>query len=523
VLTTSGLAGYSPLEDKAADTPGRAQLESSPIAGAAVLIDGQSKYLLGLYLDILEDPTKALTIGEVSSAAYASKFIPSQVEVPNYGYTESAYWVRLRFDNQTKQTMEWLLEDGYANTQYADLYLPSTNGNGFEVRQTGSLRPVSTRDIPYPNIIFSLNIPPQSQPIFYLRFQSGASMTLPLTLWTKDAFIVNSAHSMMLHWLLFGGFLALLVYHLFLLFTVRELIYVYFAIMIASMLAMLLEYTGYLSVYILPSLYNLKPYYIPVIISVMYISIIIFSDAFLELNSRIPELHWANLFMVAVWAGILILTPFVSYLEIARLATPWMLVTIGLTWVIGIAAWKKGAPPTRFFMFAWLGMAASLFLWVLVRLAFIPSTAFTENLFEVGFIVMAVSWSIALADRINLLKAETERANQSIQQSQHELAQILDGVPLGIVVYGLDQTPRYVNQRAIDILSNPDRGIQPTVQAQRTLAEALDYFSFHISGTKEKYPLDKLPIYSALKGQFASVDDVEADLVVFERFDRRGE
>jgi 6,7-dimethyl-8-ribityllumazine synthase len=33
VLTTSGLAGYSPLEDKAADTPGRAQLKVPLLQG----------------------------------------------------------------------------------------------------------------------------------------------------------------------------------------------------------------------------------------------------------------------------------------------------------------------------------------------------------------------------------------------------------------------------------------------------------------------------------------------------------
>jgi hypothetical protein len=346
-FTTSRAGGLSPLATNELIAPRVIQGSVSSAPGGISLIDEQTQYPLGLGMDILEDPDGKLTIEEVSSPAFDTQFASNQVAVPNYGYTESVYWVRLTFDNQTMQTHEWLLEDGFANTHYVDLYIPLTDGNGFEVRQTGALRPVSW-DIPYPTYFSEYTT--QSHDL-YLRFQSGSSMTIPLTLWTKDAFIVKSGHSLILHWLLFGGFLALLVYHLFLLYSVREIIYLYFVVMITAMLTMLLEYTGYLSVYIIPSLYSLKSYFIPVIVSVMYISIILFSDKFLELKTRIPELHWANLFMLAVWVGLLILTPFISYLEISRLMTPWQLITIGLTWVIGIAAWRKGAPPTRFFMF----------------------------------------------------------------------------------------------------------------------------------------------------------------------------
>jgi PAS domain-containing protein len=86
------------------------------------------------------------------------------------------------------------------------------------------------------------------------------------------------------------------------------------------------------------------------------------------------------------------------------------------------------------------------------------------------------------------LKANTEKANQELQNSQRELSQILDGVPLGIVVYGKDQNPRYVNKRALEILSNPERGSQLDVKFRRTLAQAIDHFALHVAGTNVKYP-----------------------------------
>jgi len=186
----------------------RTQSSNPPTPEPLILTGTQGEYPLGLHLEILEDPSGELTIAEVSSPEIDSQFTPSQVEVPNYGFSDSAYWVRVRLDNETLQIDEWLLELGFANMHYVDLYTPLPDGEGFSVKQTGALRPVSTRDLLYPHIVFDLSVPTQSQQTVYLRFQSGASMTLGLTLWTKDAFWVQSQWVQMLNWLFFGALIA---------------------------------------------------------------------------------------------------------------------------------------------------------------------------------------------------------------------------------------------------------------------------------------------------------------------------
>jgi hypothetical protein len=62
-----------------------------------------------LYLEILEDPTRQLTIEEVMSPDYESQFVASTEEVPHFGYTTSAIWVRFRVRNEARQTSQWLL------------------------------------------------------------------------------------------------------------------------------------------------------------------------------------------------------------------------------------------------------------------------------------------------------------------------------------------------------------------------------------------------------------------------------
>ena len=58
----------------------------------------------------------------------------------------------------------------------------------------------------------------------------------------------------MLYWLYFGIIIALLIYHLFLLFTIRERAYLFFVILLTSLLIEELSYNSYLETYLLPSI-----------------------------------------------------------------------------------------------------------------------------------------------------------------------------------------------------------------------------------------------------------------------------
>ena len=505
----NGFPGNAPIK---LFTPVSAQSEDPPTSKPLILTDEKAEYPLGLYLEILEDPGGELTIDDVSSPEFDQKFIPSQVEVPNYGHSDTAYWVRLGLDNQARQMDEWLLEIGFANMHYVDLYTPLPGGNGFEVRQTGALRPVSTRDILYPRIVFDLAIPTQSQQDFYLRFKNGGSMTLPLTLWTKDAFWMESQSDLMQALLFFGAIAALLAYHLFLLFSLRDASYLFFVILLASLLLEELLYLGYFGVYIFPSLFAIKSQLHAFFFSLFVASILLFSDAFLEIKNRIPKLHTVNMGFVAVWGVIMLLTPLVGYHILAVVAVPLALFSVGAVLVTGIVSWRAGYRPAAFFMAAWLGMLVTIILLFLVRIGIAPSTSFNENIYHTGLIWMAVCWSIALADRINLLKNETESANRALRSSENKLSQILEGLPLGVVVYGKDRRPSYANKRTAEILNNPTHDIEVDARVGRTLEDAVDYFSLQKAGSMQAYPMENNPIHRALQGEPASVDDIEANL-----------
>ena len=508
----SRAAGLSPSTINSLASRAIVQSDAPCKAPAQVLTEKQNQYQLGRHIDLLKDPNGTLTIDQVSSPEFDKQFTPSQVDVPAFGYTRDVYWVRLCLDNQTPQTAQWLLDTGFPNLHFVDLYTPRPDGTGFDAKQTGILRPLSTRDLLLPHFIFDLNVPTRTTETIYLRFQNGESMTLPLTLWQPGAFSETYATELILLGLFYGALFIMLVYHLFVWYSLRGTSYLYYVFFLATGILTFACYDALAALYLWPDQYLLNRYGMPVFVFLFLASILKFTDTFLEIKERNPVIHQVILYLMAACGLLLVLVPFVSYHLLAYLYAPLALISAGVAGAAGLISWRDGYQPARFFLFSWVGFLFGVIVIVLVREGYVRSTNLSEIPLRAGILWLAAFWSISLADRINLLKSETERANRALLGSEHKLEQILEGLPLGVVMYGKDRKPNYGNRRSVEILNNPERGIVPDISAGRTPEMAINYYSLKKETTDHPYPLKEFPVYSALDGEPASADDIVADL-----------
>ncbi len=145
-----------------------------------VLTPNQGEYPLGLFWELLTDPTGQLTITEVASPEYASRFQPSQEIVPNFGYTQAAHWARLRLINDTPadclSCRDWLLELTDPTIDSVELYLiPLPATGAILTKRGGDLLPFSSREVNHPHLVFPLALPPQQAYDLYLRLQNQGS------------------------------------------------------------------------------------------------------------------------------------------------------------------------------------------------------------------------------------------------------------------------------------------------------------------------------------------------------------
>ena len=318
--------------------------------------------------------------------------------------------------SEAHQIDHWLLDVGYANTHFVDLYTPLADGEGFSVKQSGNLRPLGVPRSSPSTHHFRHSCSDQVTESFYLRVQSDAAMSLPLTLWRPADFLAHSAAEQGIHGIYFGILLGLLGYNLFLLFSLRDTSHLYLVLLLANMIFFEAAYLGYTEAYLAPSLYLLRPIYFP-----LSFALIVSVDAALrrllsDVDRPSRRGSIGGLAAVGIWVILILLIPFVGYYYARLVMVPWTLCSLVLVLTAGFVAWWRGFRSAGFFITAWFGLVAALLLVLFVRLGVVSSTVFGENAYRLGLVWMALCWSIALGDRINLLKSETDNRQPRVAQ-----------------------------------------------------------------------------------------------------------
>ena len=389
-----------------------------------VLTDEQGEYPLGLYLAILEDKDKIWTIEDVTSPELAGQFTPSQEEAPGFGFTNSAYWIRFQVLNGVDETIPWLLlVDSYLF--YIDVYQPAAEVSGYDVTQTGTARPYDTRATDHPKFLFDLSILPGEEQTIYARFESESAMNLSLAIWSANAVAQDDLITQMLNGFLYGVLLIMATYNFILFVTLRDRSYLYYVLFLSTLLLAYLTSDGVAHKYIWPGQGRINAIGGQLFFTLLLIFTLLFTNSFLRLKRYAPRLQKG----VIVVIGVLCLMLPLQWLSLLWTARPVALLTI-VTFVIvvssGILVWRKGYQPARYFLLAWLLLLLSFMLFVLSLFGIAPPSLFSIAGTQIGIVVMVLTLSLALVDRINIFRQEKETAQLEVMRQQQETIQLKD-------------------------------------------------------------------------------------------------
>ena len=93
--------------------PGRST-PAAPAPNVPTVVDGTSSLRLGTHLHILVDESAQLTHGGALEADRAGRFVRSKREIPSFGLTSKAVWVRVDFNDARAVPTPLILELSYA-------------------------------------------------------------------------------------------------------------------------------------------------------------------------------------------------------------------------------------------------------------------------------------------------------------------------------------------------------------------------------------------------------------------------
>jgi serine phosphatase RsbU (regulator of sigma subunit) len=395
-----GLAGHS-----FAAAPAEPVLKLSP---------DSDHYFIGPYLAYMEDPQKRLTIEAASSPQLATRFVRHNGKMLNLGLSSSAYWIRFTVDaSGVKVPLEkWLLYFDWPNRiDHATLYMPKFPESGWLTREVGSILP-SGPD-PQPSTPSSF-LTPQSvaQPVtFYLKVASSETKIVRFQILTSKAYEGVSRVRSLWFGIYYGIMLAMFLYNLILLISLRELNRLYYLLYLICMNLLFLESNGLLWEFWQIGI-RLGQVLVLIFISLTFFWSNLFARSFLITKKYAPyfdKLLFAAMILAIVLAAMI---PFVDLI--------WMTIAISFQSILvppifllaAFICWRGGFRPARFFLLAFAFLALSTMYDALAIFGVLPYL--TPYSAQFGSAIEVILLQMALADRFRTLNLEHAMIKQSL-------------------------------------------------------------------------------------------------------------
>ena len=397
------------------------------VSGPLRLVEGQEAYTLGSHLQVLNDPTRRLSIEEVASPPQDEQFLPSRSLVPNYGFTDSAVWVRFRVLNTVPSLTDWRLQLRFPRIQEVTLYQPSPDASGaqsFIVKQAGSLLPMSQWEIRHRLPTFNLVLPVNSEQTFYLRFASRTMMRLPLMLWSPKA-LIDHSQSENLGWgLFFGLMLMMFSYNVTFYFLTRERSYLLFSGTVAAYAFYLAALDGWTFELLWPDSPALNRLGVRLSGPLAVLSVLFFAIAFLGTRQHLPRIHRALRILIPIYTAAALI-PLLDTTQLfprglhTVLAVPAFLLVL----LAGLARWRQGYQPAASFLLAWIIFLSTGIVFAMLQVGVLAANSWTEGSLIAGTMCLVFLWSIALADQVNAINREKQEAQaRLLSEKAHALS-----------------------------------------------------------------------------------------------------
>lgn len=365
------------------------------------------KYL-GLEIELLELTDRnvaALSPDDLSDEVW----VKPNVSVPNLGNTNTWSWARLKLNSETDPGL--FVEIAYSTIDSLQVFMVCDgviiSDQLVGVNNTNNRNRLNIGNYP------SFAIPEWecSDLTCYMRAWSGKQLLLPVRIESAEKILFDGHIRDVLFAIYLGIVMSLLLYNLFLFFSVKDINYLHYVLFIVAIGGTQLVLNGYDRVFNLVSIpwVSLRMTHIFGILS--GVLTILFSRNFLHLKTKAPFYHklfgWLYIpYLVASF--LLILGFYNSSYDLINFSA----LSIILLIPVSIKVWRSGDVSAGYFLVGWLVFIIAVVIFALKDFGLIPYNEATIYALPMGSAIELVVLSLALGSRINQLKKDRQLANE---------------------------------------------------------------------------------------------------------------
>lgn len=318
-------------------------------------------------------------------------------------------------------------EDNFIYLSYAlldtvELWVPDQNNQLVRAYQTGQAFKFNTRPYASSDFVFPMS---EGTEVYYFRIYSSKPVVLPFQVLYRGALIETLTTKDLLFGVYMGIMLVMFLYNLVLLIITRNQTYGYYILFLITLLLAQVALFGYTDRYLMPNWPALNQKYTVLSGAVVGVFTALFMMNFLQLRQRAP-LFAKMVFLLATMEvfGMLFLG-----LDWDVTAFHWVNMTSLYGSIVGIIAAIKlartGFKPAKFFLIAWSVFLVSVIIFVFNNLGIIPYKPYFHGAMLFGSGIEVVLLSVALADRISVLRKENEASQKKALEMAQENERII--------------------------------------------------------------------------------------------------
>jgi signal transduction histidine kinase len=377
---------------------------------------------LTAYFAVLEDPSQALTLADVQKPDVASRFAQApEAEALSYGFTRSAYWLRLTLRNASGIPIERMMEVSYPLLSSVQFHGPMADGSARAIA-TGVATPFSTRPYPNRSFVFPLGLPAHSEEVVYLRVQSVSAMLVPALLWKPQSFHAHERDDYAAQSWYFGMAMALILFNLLLFVALRDVVYLLYSGFALFTALTISASDGWGKEFLWPETTWWSDIAVSVLGSLTLAALLLFMRRMLNTREVIPRVDRAIKGFIGLQLSFAVAVA-ISPQDFAVPGTVLITATALLILSVGVfcALWRRQRIAVFF--------VAAISMWLsgvvvvgLKTVTVLPVNALTMNGYQLGSAAEMLLLAFAVAYRFNMIRRQ---ATEHVQQANAGLAQRL--------------------------------------------------------------------------------------------------
>lgn len=373
-------------------------------------VSGQN---ISVYTSPIDHKTKGLDLDKLQYDLVESGVV-------NYNNGEwAAVKVNIPFDLEPNENFIRL---SYALLDTVELWMPNNNKQLFRAYQTGQAFEFATRPYVSSDYVFPTKKGVQD---YYFRVYSSKPVVIPIEVLSTDKLFKQLTAKDFVFGIFTGLVLVMFLYNLVLYFITRDNSYAYYVAYLFALVVTQLALFGYTDRFLMPDWPILNQKFAVLSGAIVAIVSVFFIINFLHLKEKAP--FYAKLISIVLVLDVIGIFYLVLGWDV--LAFHWVNVTSLYGSIIGILAGIKvsltGFKPGKFFLIAWSFFLLTVIIFALTNIGILPYKPYFHGAMLIGASFEAILLSVALADRINVLRNEKEESQELALQMAKDKQQMI--------------------------------------------------------------------------------------------------